>query len=170
MMWNRPSSGPSRLDLTRPSFEGVNATTGVGLVEVYDLALAAKSKLANISTRGFVDTGENVMIGGFILGPADRGNGRMLVRAIGPALTAWEFRARFRIRSWNCTTGKGSLITSNDDWKDLQQADIEATQIPPTDDRESAILATIPPGNYTAIVRGVGGTTGVALVEGYALD
>ena len=149
---------------------GKDETTGVGLVEAFDLALGANSKLANISTRGFVETGENVMIGGFILGPADRGNGRVIVRAIGPSLTASGVDGALQDPTMELYNGSGTLITSNDNWKDTQRADIEATQIPPADDRESAIVATLPAGNYTAIVSGVGNTTGVALVEGYNLE
>jgi hypothetical protein len=147
---------------------GQNDATGVGLVEAYDLESFADSKLANISTRGFVDVGENVMIGGLIAGPQNGVSGRMLVRAIGPSLSASVPNALLD-PTLELRNGSGALVASNDDWRDTQQAEIEQTGIPPTNIKESAILSTLPPGGYTAIVRGVGNTTGVGLVEVYNL-
>lgn len=141
-----------------------NAGTGVGLVEVYDLNPAADSHLANISTRGFVRTGDNVMIGGFIL----RYAAEVLVRALGPSLAAGGVSNSLADPFLELYTQDGALIASNDDWRDTQQAEIEATGIPPTQDKESAILQTLPPGNCTAIVRGVNDTIGIAVVEVYA--
>ena len=146
---------------------GKNGATGVGLIEVYDLDAAANSKLANISTRGFVDTKDNAMIGGFILGG---GTAEVLVRAIGPSLTSFGVAGALKDPSLELYDGFGVLIVSNDDWKDTQKTDIAATGIPPSNDRESAILMTLPPGSYTAIVRGKNDTTGVALVEVYGLN
>jgi hypothetical protein len=144
---------------------GVNNTTGVGLVEVYDLDQSVDSKLANISTRGLVETGDNVMIGGFIvLGQSSQ---KIIARAIGPSLPVAGALADPTLELHN---GNGDIIAFNDNWKDSQQAEIEATTIPPTNDLESAIVATLSPGNYTAIVRGVNDTTGVALVEVYGLN
>jgi hypothetical protein len=145
---------------------GNNGGTGVGLVEAYDLDSAAGS-LANISTRGFVDTGDNVMIGGFIVGSADA---TVLVRAIGPSLTAFGVPGALQDPTLELHDSDGNTLTSNDDWKATQQAEIEATGLAPSDDRESAILATLPPGGYTAIVRGALDTTGVGLVEVYHLQ
>jgi Divergent InlB B-repeat domain len=144
---------------------GVNDTTGVGLVEVYDLDQSVDSKLANISTRGFVETGDNVMIGGFIVLGSSSQN--VIVRAIGPSLPVPGALADPTLELHN---GNGDVIAFDDNWKDSQQAEIEATTIPPTNDLESAIVATLDPGNYTAIVRGVNDTTGVALIEVYALN
>ena len=149
---------------------GVNGTTGVGLVEAYDLDQPADSKLANISTRGFIDTGDNVMIGGFIIGPEDLGDTTVLVRAIGPSLENFGVANALQEPTLDLFDGNGILLSTNDDWMDTQQTEIEDTGLAPTDDRESAILATLPPGGYTAIVRGVGDTTGVGLVEVYHLD
>jgi hypothetical protein len=143
---------------------GANNTTGIGLVEAYDLDLAADSILANISTRGLVQTGDNVMIGGFIiLGSAPQD---VLVRAIGPSL---PLAGNLADPTLELHDGNGTLLSSNDNWRDTQETEIMATTIPPTDDAESAILQTLGAGAYTAIVRGVNNTTGVALVELYAL-
>jgi len=140
------------------------------LVEVYDLDQSAGSKLANISTRGFVDTGDNVMIGGFIAGPADTGATNVLIRAIGPSLINAGIQDALQDPVLELHDGSGTTIATNNNWKDTQQAEIEATTIPPTDDRESAMVQTLAPGNYTAIVRGMNDTTGVGLVEVYNLN
>jgi len=151
---------------------GKNGGTGIALVEAYDLDQAAPSKLANISTRGFVDTGNNVMIGGFILGGSTPGS-KVLVRAIGPSLPVSGALADPTLELHN---GNGATIATNDNWKindatgQSQEADIRATTIPPSNDLESAVLTTLPPGNYTAIVAGKNGGTGVGLVEVYNLQ
>ncbi len=157
---------------------GKNGGTGVGIVEVYDLAQGANSKLANISSRGFVDTGDNVMIGGFIVGGGSGNGARVIVRAIGPSLNAngSPVPGRLADPTLELHNANGSMIVTNDNWKindqtgQSQEADIRATTIPPTDDLESAIVATLPPDNYTAIVRGKNNTTGVGLVEVYSLQ
>jgi predicted outer membrane repeat protein len=145
---------------------GVNGGTGVGLVEAYDLDRTVDSKLANISTRGLVQTGDNVMIGGFIvMGQAWQ---RVIVRAIGPSLPVPGKLAdpTLELRDVN-----GVLLAADDNWRTGgQEAEIIATTIPPTNDLESAIVRNLVPGNYTAIVSGVNNTTGVALVEVYALN
>jgi hypothetical protein len=144
--------------------------TGIGLVEVYDLAQDANSKLANISTRGFVDTGDNVMIGGFIIGPVQAGGVKVIVRAIGPSLKAAGVTGVLADPTLELHDSNGGVLASNNNWRTDQEAEIEATTIPPSNDLESAIVRTLVPGNYTAIVRGVKNTTGVALVEVYALN
>ena len=143
---------------------GKDGGTGIGLVETYDLDAAADSTLAKISTRGFVDTDDNVMIGGVIVGG---GTSQVLVRAIGPELTAFGVAGALEDTTLELHSANGDLITSNDDWKETQRSDIEATSLAPKEDRESAILATLAPDSYTAIVRGKDGSTGVALVEVY---
>jgi hypothetical protein len=144
---------------------GLNDTTGVGLVEVYDLDQSVDSRLANISTRGFVQTGDDVMIGGFIvLGTTSQ---RVIVRAIGPSLPVQGALADPKLEIHD---GNGVLLAENDNWRSDQEADIIATTVPPSNDLESAIVGPALPGNYTAIVRGVNDTTGVALVEVYALQ
>jgi hypothetical protein len=159
------------LDLAPGSYtailRGAGNTAGVGLVEAYDLDLTAGSKLANISTRGLVGTGDNVLIGGFILlGPDPQ---RLIVRAIGPSLPVGGTLPDPAVE---LRDGNGALLQSNDNWRTTQEAEIIATGIPPSNDMESAIVATLP-GNgaaFTAIVRGVNNATGVALVEVYALN
>jgi hypothetical protein len=144
--------------------------TGVGLIEAYDLQSWADSKLANISTRGFVEGGESVMIGGLIAGPTNGANGQMLVRAIGPSLSALGVPGALQDPFLELHDGNGALVASNNDWRDTQQAAIEATGIPPGNIKESAILSVLSPGSYTAIVSGVGNTSGVGLVEVYQLQ
>jgi WD40 repeat protein len=151
---------------------GKNGGTGVGLVEVYDLGQGANSRLANISTRGFVDTGDNVMIGGLIVGGgAGGGTARALVRALGPSVPV---AGALGDPTLELHDGSGALVASNDNWKtrpdgSSQQAEIEATGIQPGNDLESALVRTLPPGSYTAIVRGMNNSTGVGLVETYNL-
>jgi glucose/arabinose dehydrogenase len=148
---------------------GSGGTTGIGVVELYDLDQSAPANPANISTRGFVDTGDNVMIGGFIVGGSQ--SRTVLVRAIGPELSAAGVPGSLQDPTLELRNGSGTLLASNDNWKSDQQTQIAATGLAPTDDREAAILSTpLAPGNYTAIVRGSGGTTGVALVEVYQLQ
>jgi hypothetical protein len=149
---------------------GQNGGTGVGLVEAYDLEAGADAKLANISTRGFVDAGENVMIGGLIAGPGGSVSGQMLVRAIGPSLSGFGVANALQDPTLELHDGSGAIVAANNDWRDTQQAAIEATGIPPSNNKESAILSVLPPGGYTAIVRGFGDTTGVGLVEVYNLQ
>ena len=149
--------------------EGKDQASGVGLVEVYDLDQPADAKLANISTRGVVETGSNVMIGGFILGKGTD-PGRVIVRAIGPSLSQSGISGVLADPTLELRDGNGELVRANNDWKESQQAEIEATAIPPQNDAESAVVATLAPGPYTAIVAGNGGATGVALVEVYNLQ
>ena len=156
---------------------GVNNTTGVALVEVYDLSPGTTSILGNISSRSFVQTGENVMIGGFIV--QGTGPKRVIIRAIGPELTQYGITnalANPRLELHNRT---GAVIASNDNWQTTilggiitsnQVSEIQNSGHPPTAASESAIIANLQPGNYTAIVRGVNNTTGVGLVEVYDLN
>jgi hypothetical protein len=136
-------------------------------VEAYDLDNPALSKLANISTRGFVDTGDKALIGGIIVG----GSGaNVIVRAIGPSLADAGVTGALMDPTLEIHGADGSLLLSDDNWRDAQESAIEASGIAPTDDRESAIVATLPVGNYTAIVGGKNNTTGVGLVEVYNVD
>ncbi len=149
---------------------GKNGGTGVGVVELYDLAQTASSSLANISTRGFVSTGDNVLIGGIIVGAG--GTSNVIVRALGPSVPV---SGALSDPTLELRDSSGALLQSNDNWKvrdsdgTSQEATIRATTIPPTNDLESALVQTLPAGNYTAIVRGKGSATGVALVEVYNL-
>jgi hypothetical protein len=151
---------------------GVNNTAGVALVEVYDLSPAASSNLENISTRSFVQTGQNVMIGGFIV--QGSGTQRVIVRAIGPELTQYGVTDPLANAMLELHNGTGALIGTNDNWQTTilggiitsdQVSAIQNSGHAPTAASESAIIADLQPGNYTAIVRGVNNTTGVALVE-----
>jgi hypothetical protein len=145
---------------------GNNNGSGVALVEVYDLQQSAGSKLANISTRGLVGTGANVMIGGTIVTGPDAA--RVLFRAIGPSLTSAGIANALANPQLELFDSNGSKRASNDDWKTNQQP-VLATGLPPTNDNESALVADLPPGGYTAVVSGVNGATGVALAEAYQL-
>jgi hypothetical protein len=151
---------------------GKNGGTGIGSVEVYDLDQAADSRLANISSRGFVDTGDNVMIGGLIVGGGSpTGTANVVVRALGPTIPVTSALANPTVELHD---ESGATIAFNDDWKTRpdgtsQQAEIIATGVPPSNGRESAFVQRLLPGNYTAIVRGKDNTTGIGLVEVYHL-
>jgi hypothetical protein len=156
---------------------GVVNTTGVALAEVYDLSPAPNSKLGNVSTRSFVQTDDNVMIGGVIVQGTQ--SKRVIIRAIGPELTQYGVPDVLADPTLELHDSTGALIASNDNWMTTiiggiitsnQVQDIIDSGYAPTDPRESAIIAMLPPGNYTAIVRGVSNTTGVGLVEVYDLD
>jgi hypothetical protein len=156
---------------------GVNNTTGVGLVEVYDLSPDTASILSNISTRSFVQTGNNIMIDGFIIKGTQPA--RVIARAIGPSLTQFGVPNALANPTLELHDGTGALIASNDNWQQTiiggiitadQGSDIQNSGYAPSNSSESAIIADLPAGNYTAIVRGVSSTTGVALVEVYDLN
>ncbi|HSP46245.1 MAG TPA: choice-of-anchor Q domain-containing protein, partial [Chthoniobacterales bacterium] len=144
---------------------GVNNTKGIGLVEVYDLDDSVNSRLANISSRGFVQTGDNVMIGGVIARGQD--SSKVIIRALGPStgLTGALANPTLELRDQN-----GSLLQANDNWRSDQETEIQATTIPPPNDLESAIVRNLAPANYTAILRGVGNSTGIGLLEVYRLS
>jgi hypothetical protein len=147
--------------------KGAHGETGVGLAEVYDLQPGTGANLANIATRGFVQTGDNVLIGGFIVGGTEPA--KILVRAISPSLAAFGVPNTLAATTLELHDSNGSVI-SNESWRNTQEAEIIATTIPPSNDNESAILATLVPGNYTAVVRGRDDTTGIAVVEAYSLQ
>jgi hypothetical protein len=143
---------------------GAGSSTGIALFEIYDVE-QANSRLANISTRGRVEAGDNLMIGGFILG-GDQPS-QVVVRALGPSLTAHGIAGALANPILELFNDHGTRIYVNDDWRSEQAAQISAVSLAPSDERESAIIATLPPGNYTAIVRGTQNSTGVCLVEVY---
>jgi hypothetical protein len=156
---------------------GKNNTSGVALVEIYDLSPDNDSILHNISTRGFVQTGSNILDGGFIVkGPEQK---TVIVRAIGPELTQYGVPGALADPTLELHDGTGALIASNDNWQTTviggiissdQVTGIQNSGHAPGDPREAAIVATLRPGNYTAIIRGKNNTTGVALVEVYDLN
>jgi hypothetical protein len=144
---------------------GANQSIGTAVVEVYDLDPAADSKLANISTRASVLGGDNVLIGGLIVVGQSPTN--VIIRAIGPSLTVPGAMADPTLELYD---GNGDVIGSNDNWRTTQQTQIIATGVAPTQDAESAIVISLPPGAYTAILRGADGTAGVAVIEAYQLN
>ena len=147
---------------------GHGNATGIGLVEVYDLQPGAASKLGNLSTRGLVGSGHNVMIGGTIVTGSDAA--RVLFRALGPSLVAAGIQSPIGDPQLDLFDANGVRIAENNNWKDSQQAAIASAGLAPVNDFESAILADLAPGNYTAVVSGVNGATGIALVEAYHLQ
>jgi len=149
---------------------GNGGSTGIGVVEVYDLDQNANSTLANIASRGFVDTGDNVMIGGLIVGPAGGASAKVVVRAMGPSLESFGIAGALQDPTLDLVNSNGVVLRANNNWQDSQQAEIEATGLQPGDTRESTLIETLAPGNYTAIVRSAGNTTGVGLVEVYNLQ
>lgn len=147
---------------------GVNNATGIGVVEVYDLDRTVDSKLANISTRGLVQTDDNVLIAGIIV--VGQTSQKVIVRAIGPSLSV---PGKMADPTLELRDGNGGLLEANDNWGDSpnKQAIIDST-VPPTNPLESAIVRLLPGNNagYTAIVRGVNNTTGIAVIEVYQLQ
>jgi hypothetical protein len=164
----------SALQLTLPAgnagytavLRGKNNSTGIGLVEAYDLDATADSKLANISTRGLVESGDNVLIGGII---SSTGLTKVVVRAIGPSLGNFGINAPLLDPTLELYDDSGRVVAVNDDWQSTQKSDIEEANLAPSDTRESAIFAALPAGNYTAVVRGKNGATGIAVVEAYKI-
>jgi len=151
---------------------GVGDTTGVGLVEAYNIDTSTTdSKLANISTRGFVETGENVMIGGFILGGGGGGLSEVIVRGIGPSLTGFGVTDALADPLLELHNSDGDLIDSSDNWMDNPNMQtISDKGLAPSDPNEAALYEVLPAGLYTAILSGVGDTTGIGLVETYDAD
>lgn len=149
---------------------GKDDATGVGLVEAYDLSTAASSKIVNISTRGFIETQDKVLIGGFIIGNA-KASTRVIVRAIGPSLAGAGVPNALQDPTLELHDQNGATFASNDNWQDDPgAAEIQREQLAPTDSHESATIQTLNAGNYTAIVRGVNNTAGVGLVEVYNIN
>jgi hypothetical protein len=148
--------------------KGKDNSTGVGVVEVFDVDQAAASKLANISTRSFVQTADNRLIGGFILGN-NQGAGKVIIRAIGPSLMQAGIPNPLADPTLELRDSNGALLQFNDNWQDdtNQAALITAGGVAPTNPAESAIAISLLPGAYTAIVAGKDGGIGVGLVEIY---
>jgi hypothetical protein len=144
---------------------GLNGRTGIGLVEIYDLT-PANSRLANISTRARVESGDNAVIGGFIIGPNNDPGAQVLIRGIGPSINSVP--NPLQDPTIELHDGNGALLSSNDNWK-TNEAQIRATGLPPTDDRESALVFSGAPGNYTVLLQGRNNTAGTGVVEVYQL-
>ena len=151
---------------------GKASSTGIGLLEVYDLGTASldttsNASLVNLSTRGLVQNGDNVLIGGFIVSGQPT---KLILRGIGPSLSDSGISGALQDPTLDLVDGYGTVVNTDDNWRTGgQEQEILDTGIPPKDDRESAVVATLNPGGYTAIVRGAGGTTGIGLVELYVL-
>lgn len=143
-------------------------SAGVALVEVYDLDTAANSRLANLSTRALVGTGGNVVIAGFILGNK-QGDDRIIVRGIGPSLSSFGIANALQDPTLELRDQNGALLRADNDWQDdaAQAAQVTAAGLAPSNPKESAIVATLPPGLYTAILAGLNNGSGVGLVEVY---
>jgi hypothetical protein len=147
---------------------GKNNTSGVGLIEVYDLSEAVPAKLANMSTRALVSTGNNIVIAGFILG-GNSGDDRIVVRGIGPSLTAAGVPNALPDPTLELRNGNGALLLANNDWQDnpAQAAELTAAGLAPANQLEAGIAATLSPGLYTALLAGLNNGTGIGLVEVY---
>ena len=158
--------------LTPGAYTGVvrgnGGTTGIGLVEVYDLSQAVLSKLGNISTRALVGTGNDILIAGFILGN-NSGGTRIVVRGIGGSLSVFGVPNPLANPTLELRNPSGALLASNDNWQDdpAQAAELTAAGLAPTNPNESGIAITLGPGQYTALLMGQGNTTGVGVVEVY---
>jgi len=147
---------------------GKNNTSGVALVEVYDLNQSVASKLGNISTRAFVSTGNDIVVAGFMLG-GNNGNDRIVVRGIGPSLTAAGMPNALANPTLELRDGNGALLVSDNDWQDnpAQAAELTAAGLAPTNQLESGLAATLSPGLYTALLAGLNSGTGIGVVEVY---
>jgi uncharacterized protein GlcG (DUF336 family) len=148
---------------------GNDGAVGTAVVEVYDLNQTSDSTLANISTRGAISPGSEVMIGGFIIF-GNGGNTRVLIRSVGPSLAASGVANAMPDPTLELRDVNGTLIIENDNWKDGPQTEIEETTLAPSNDLESAIITTLPSGPYTAVIHERNGQSGVGLVEVYNLQ
>jgi hypothetical protein len=147
---------------------GNGNTSGVGLVEVYDMNQGVDSKLANLSTRAFVNTGDNIVIAGFLLSESGISD-KVVVRGIGPSLTALGITNALPNPVLELRDINGALLAANNDWQDdaVQASEITAAGLAPANNLESALAATLPPGLYTALLSGLNGATGIGVVEVY---
>jgi hypothetical protein len=148
--------------------KGKNNTSGVALIEVYDLSQAVLARLGNISTRAFVSTGDNIVIAGFTLGNQS-GTDKIVVRGLGPSLAAVGVTNALADPTLELRDGNGALLVSDNNWQDnpAQAAELTATGLAPASNLESAIVATLPPGLYTALLSGMNNSSGVGLIEVY---
>jgi hypothetical protein len=157
-----PANGAAYTAVVR----GANNTTGIGVVQIYDVDPFGNARLANISSRGPVQTGDNVLFAGLIVVGATPQN--VVVRAIGPSL---NIAGKLADPSLELRNGNGAMVEANDDWdlSNNKQALIDSG-LAPVNPVESAIIRPLPPGNYTAIVKGANGSTGIAVVEAYGIN
>ena len=147
--------------------KGKNSTTGNALIEAYDLDLTPESQFANISTRGQVGTGDEVLIGGLIISDEADGQANVVVRALGPSLGKLGVTGALQDPTLELHDSNGAIVALNDNWRDTQEGIITSVDLAPSDDREAAIFAHLAAGAYTAVVHGSNDTTGIGLVEAY---
>jgi hypothetical protein len=149
---------------------GKNNTSGIALIEIYDLSQAVNAKLANISTRAFVSTGDDIVIAGFTLG-GHNGGDKIVVRGLGPSLAAVGVTNALADPMLELRDGNGALLVSDNNWQDdsIQAAELTAAGLAPANPLESAIAATLPPGLYTGLLSGMNNSAGIGLVEVYDL-
>ena len=146
---------------------GKNGTMGIGMVDITDLDSSSDSQLASISSRAHTGVGDDVIVGGVIInGPQSQ---KIIIRGIGPSLAASGVPFALQDPTLQLRDSNGNQLVFNDNWRDTQQAEIQASGLPPTDDRESAIVATLAPDSYTAVLEGACSSAGIALVEIYNL-
>ena len=167
-----PAESAILADLTPGAYtaivRGADGGTGVGLAEVYDLNQESPALIENLSTRGFVQTGTNILIGGFIIGGSEMST--VVVRALGPSLIQAGITNALADPTMELHDANGALLAANDNWADTQESEIQASGLAPTNPLESAIESTLAPGNYTATVAGKNGGIGVGLVEVYKVQ
>jgi hypothetical protein len=150
---------------------GKGGTTGVGLVEVYDVDPAVASQLSNFSTRGFVDGGNDVLIAGYVLGGSDTANDRIAIRGLGPSLAQFGLNPVLADPTLELHDSNGVTLISNDDWATdpVSAANLILFHLQPSDPKEAAIFTSLPPGIFTAILAGKNGGSGIGIVEVYNL-
>jgi hypothetical protein len=150
---------------------GKNGTTGVGLLEIYDVNPGADSELANLSTRGFVQGGNSVLIAGFILGGNNTGNDRIAIRGLGPSLSQFGLNPVLADPTLELHDENGATLITNDDWATdpVSAANLVLFNLQPSDPKEAAIFTSLPPGTFTAILAGKNGGSGIGIVEVYNL-
>jgi hypothetical protein len=147
---------------------GKDSATGIGLVELYDLSPLSNSQLTNMSTRGSVGTGEGVLISGFTIG--DVGSTTVVVRALGPSLARFGVSPVLSDPTLTIYDSTGTAIASNDNWRDdVNAIDVQRNALSPPNEQESALVLQLPAGEYTAVVSGANGGTGIGLAEVYSL-
>jgi len=146
---------------------GVGNTTGTGVVDAYDLSAGSPAKLANIATRGLIQPGDKLMIGGFII---QNGSVRAVIRAVGPSLIAFGIANALPDTTLQLRDQNGNIVLENDDWQTTQKQELESTGLQPSHDLEAAVVTTLQPGQYTSQVRGKGNAAGIGVVQVYFLQ
>ncbi len=152
------------------SITGRDGGTGVGLLEIYDADSSSDARLVNLSGRGSVETGDGVMIGGFIVNGSASGRTKLIARGVGPTLAAHGVTAPLLDPILEIRDAHGSLLAANNDWQETQAFQVLASTLAPSSPLESAAIMSLGPGNYTTVLHGASGTTGIALLEIYRLD